>query len=118
MNLKGRLALMRGGEQAVGTVVQLVESKDDEGTCYYPVFDIPTRQHEIITYRHGTAYSSPEKWQIGETAAFIFEAGKPDTVRFLSYWGIFWWPLCLMAVAVDLLVIGGGYFLLQGYFTT
>jgi regulator of protease activity HflC (stomatin/prohibitin superfamily) len=113
--LKSRLTFVKGGERAVGTVVQLVESKDSEGTFYFPVFDIPTRQHETITYRHWTGSSSVE-WQIGETKAFIFEPGKPDTVRFFNYWGIFWWPLSLMALAVDLLVIGGGYFLLRGYF--
>lgn len=115
--LKNRLSFVKNGERAIGSVVQLVERKDDEGTFYYPVFDIHTRQHGTITYRHRTGSSSAE-WQIGETIAFIFEPGKPDTVRFLNYWGIFWWPLSLMAVAVDLLVIGGGYFLLRGYFGT
>ncbi|MBC9909729.1 DUF3592 domain-containing protein [Chitinophaga varians] len=115
LDLKGRLAFVKGSERAVGTVVRLAESTDTEGTFYAPVFDIPTSLDEIITYRHATAASSPE-WEIGETAVFIFEPGKPDTLRFLSYWTIFWWPLCLVGVAVDLLVIGGGYFLLYGYF--
>ncbi|WP_212004713.1 DUF3592 domain-containing protein [Chitinophaga sp. HK235] len=115
-SLIGRLAFVKGGERAVGTVVQLVEKKDDEGTCYfYPVFDIHTRQQKTITYRHGTG-SSPAAWQVGETAAFIFEPGKPYTVRFVNFWGLFWWPLSLMALAVDLLMIGGGYFLLYRYF--
>lgn len=113
--LKNTLTFIKNGERAIGTVVRLDERKDDEGTYYFPVFDIPTRQHETITYGHWTG-SSSAGWRIGETSAFIFAPGKPDTVRFLNYWGIFWWPLCLMAVAVDLLVMGGGYFLLRGYF--
>ncbi|HVI45355.1 MAG TPA: DUF3592 domain-containing protein [Chitinophaga sp.] len=116
VSLKGKLAFVKNGERVVGTVVRLVKEKDDDGTFYYPVFDIPTRQHETITYGHSVGSSSATAWQIGETTAFIFEPGKPDTVRVLNYWGIFWWPLCLMAVAVDLLIIGGGYFLLRGYF--
>jgi len=114
MALKGRLAFAKGAERAVGTLVQLVEGKGDDEKLYYPVFEIHTRQHGIITYRHTTAYSFP-KWRIGETATFILEPGKPYTARFLKYWTVFWWPLTLMAVAVDLLVIGGGYFLLRGY---
>lgn len=117
VELRNKLTFVKDGERAVGTVVQLVEKEDSEGTFYFPVFDIPTRQHEIITYRHSSG-SSAAQWQIGETIAFIFEPGKPDTVRFLNYWRIFWWPLSLMAVALDLLVIGGGYFLLRGYFGT
>ncbi|NLU91860.1 DUF3592 domain-containing protein [Chitinophaga sp. Ak27] len=113
-SLKGRLAFVKNGERALGTVVQLVERTDDEGTWYIPVFDIPSRQQETITYRHDATSSSFE-WQLGEKAAFIFEPGKPDTVRFLSYWKIFGWSLSLLAAAVDLLLIGGGYFLLNGY---
>lgn len=115
-SLKGRLAFVKNGERALGTVVQLIERKDDEDTWYVPVFDIQGRQQETITYRHDGA-SSSAGWQLGEKAAFIFEPGKPDTVRFLSYWKIFGWSLSLLAVAVDLLLIGGGYFLLGGYFS-
>lgn len=113
--LKNTLTFVRNGERAVGTVVRLDERKDSEGTYYFPVFDIHTQQHETITYGHWTG-SSSAVWQIGETKTFIFKPGNPDTVRFLNYWGLFWWPLSLMAVAIDLLVIGGGYFLLRGYF--
>ncbi|TWF33875.1 hypothetical protein FHW36_11165 [Chitinophaga polysaccharea] len=115
--LKGKLDFVKNGERVLGTVVQLVEKKDDEGTWYVPVFDIHGRQQETITSRHDTASSSAE-WQIGEKAAFIFEPGKPDTLRFLSYWEIFGWSLSLLAVAVDLLLIGAGYFLLRGYWGT
>ncbi|HEY9259929.1 DUF3592 domain-containing protein [Chitinophaga sp.] len=113
--LKNKLTFVKDGERAVGTVVQLVERRDDEGTFYFPVFDIHTRRHETITYRYSTGSSSMQ-WQIGETRVFIFEPGNPDTVRFLNYWGLFGWPLSLMAIALDLLVIGSGYFLLSGYF--
>jgi hypothetical protein len=41
--------------------------------------------------------------------------GKPETARFLNYWVIFWWPLTLLAISVDLLLIGAGYYLLAGY---
>ncbi|NLR81034.1 DUF3592 domain-containing protein [Chitinophaga eiseniae] len=115
VSLKSRLAFVKNGERVLGTVTQLVEKKDDEGTWYIPVFDICSRHYEAIAYRHDAGSSSTE-WQIGEKAAFIFEPGKPDTLRFLRYWEIFGWSLSLLAVGVDLLLIGGGYFLLRGYF--
>ncbi|NML40365.1 hypothetical protein HHL17_24420 [Chitinophaga sp. G-6-1-13] len=113
--LRGRLAFVKNGERSTGTVVQIVEKKDEDGLYYYPVFDIPSRKHETITYTHTTGSSSPT-WQIGDTAAFIFTPGKPDTLLVLKFWEIFWWPLILIAVAADLLMIGGGYFLMRGYF--
>ena len=113
--LKRKLAFVKNGERSVGAVVELGEKKEDDGTFYYPVFEIKTGNHETITYRHGSG-SSRAIWAVGQEAAFIFERGKPETVRFLNYWAIFWWPLSLLAVAIDLLLIGAGYFLLQGYF--
>ncbi|QJB37983.1 hypothetical protein HF324_09020 [Chitinophaga oryzae] len=114
-SLRRMLAFMKNGERAVGTVVELVEKNEDDGTFYYPVFNIPTRRHEVITYKHLTG-SSTAKWQVGETAAFIFHPGRPETVWFLNYGTIFWWPLTLLAVAIDLLLIGGGYFVFHEYF--
>ncbi|WP_346317714.1 DUF3592 domain-containing protein [Chitinophaga sp. YIM B06452] len=115
LDLKGRLKFVKNAERSVGTVSRVAERKDDDGTYYSPVFEINTSQNETITYRHGTSSSSP-RWQVGQEAVFIYEPGKPDTARFLDYWDIFWFPLCVLAVAVDLLVIGCGYFLLRGYF--
>jgi hypothetical protein len=114
-DLKGRLKFLRTGEKAIGTVVKLVEKKDDDGVFYFPVFNITTRQQEIITYSPGTGTSSAA-WQVGDTAAFIFEPGKPETLRFLKYRSIFWTSIIAMAVGVDLLLIGAGYFLLRSYF--
>jgi hypothetical protein len=105
---------IKDAEKAVGTVTKLVEKEDDDGISYYPVFDIPTRHHGIITYGAGTGTSS-RKWEIGKTALFILKPDKPETTRRLNFWGIFWWPLSLMAIGVDLLLIGIGYFLLRGY---
>lgn len=114
-SLRSRLAFVKNGERAVGTVVELAEKSEDDGTYYYPVFNIPTRRNETITYKHSTG-SSIAKWKVGKTAAFIFHPGRPETVWFLNYGTLFWWPLTLLAVAIDLLLIGGGYFVFRGYF--
>lgn len=113
--LKRSLRFVRAGERAEGIVVRVAEVEDADGNLYYPVFEIPTQAHGTITYRHGTS-SSPANWEVGDKAVFIFDPARPESVTFLRYWRVFGWPLSLMAVAVDLLVVGGGYFLLRGYF--
>lgn len=114
--LKRSLRFLKTAERSVGTVVQVVEKQDDnDGTLYYPVYEFPTSANETVTYRHNTS-SSNAMWQVGEKTTFIFEPGNPASARFLSYWGIFSWPLGLLAVAVNLVIIGGGYFLLRGYY--
>ncbi|MBV7530387.1 DUF3592 domain-containing protein [Chitinophaga sp. sic0106] len=114
-DLRGRIKFVKTAERATGTVVELVESKDDDGTMYYPVFEIPTQDNDILTYRHATAASRPQ-WELHENVPFIFERGKPETLRIFRYRTIYWWPLCLLAVAIDLLVIGGGYFVYREFF--
>lgn len=113
--LKSKLAFVKNGERATGTIVRVDEKINEDGTYYYPVFDIPSAKHGIMTYSHSTGRSTPV-WQVGDTAAFIFMPGKPDTVRFLKYTEIFWGPMLLLATAADLLLIGGGYFLIRGLF--
>lgn len=113
--LKNGLAFARQGVQAEGTIVEFIEERDEDGTFHFPVFDIPGGRNQTITYKHNVG-SSGSRWQMGDTAMFIFEPGKPDTVKLLSYQGLLEWPLILLAVAVDFLVVGGGYFLYQGYF--
>lgn len=113
--LMNRLAFLRHGERAMGTFIEFVEHKDDDGTFYFPVFNIPYRREEIITYKHWIG-STNTRWQTGDTALFIFEPGKPETIKPLNYRDILGGALLLLSVAVDLLVIGGGYFLFNGYF--
>ncbi|SHL36253.1 hypothetical protein SAMN05444266_10377 [Chitinophaga jiangningensis] len=114
-DLKNRIRFVKTAERASGTLVELVEKSDDEGTVYYPVFEIPTLQNETLTFRHTTGFSNPP-WQLHQSVPFIFEPGKPETLRMFSYWSIYWWPLCLLAISIDLLLIGGGYFLFHQLF--
>ncbi|WP_291911972.1 DUF3592 domain-containing protein [Chitinophaga sp. CB10] len=113
--LQRKLNFARKAERAMGKVIKLDEHCDQEGvTVYYPKFEIPTTGHGIITYRSSTGYG-PEKYQVGQMVHFIFDPAKPETAQYLSTWRIFGAPLCLLALAVDLLLIGAGYFLLRGY---
>ncbi|MGX5820185.1 DUF3592 domain-containing protein [Chitinophaga lutea] len=111
-DLRGRLSFLKNGERSLGTVVRIAEREDDEGTLYSPVFEIPTRDRQVISYQERTASTSP-RWRVGDQVTFVFEPGKPETVRFVSYWKIFWWPVCLLAAGVDMLIVGGGYFIVR-----
>ncbi|RAJ77360.1 hypothetical protein CLV59_107127 [Chitinophaga dinghuensis] len=116
-NLLGKLALMKTAERTIGTVVALEERIDEEGSAYYAVFEMHTPLLNKVTYRSSTGHSSATVWPIGKTAPFIIESGKPETARFLNYWSVFGWSMILLVLAIDLLVIGGGYFLLRDYFS-
>lgn len=113
--MKNRLAFLKKGERVEGTVVELEKREDEDGAFYYPVFEIYTSQRKKITYKH-TGGSAFPTWKIGATRNFVFIPGKPETVWHLSYGKFFAWPLTLMVLGADLLVIGTGYFLLSGYF--
>ncbi len=115
-NLKRKLALMKTGERTIGTVVEQQEKKDDDGTYYYAVFEMYTPLLNKVTYSSSTGHSSASTWAVGKTAPFIIESGKPETARFLSYWSVFGWPITLLILAMEFLMIGGGYFLLRDYF--
>lgn len=115
VSLKNKISFLRNGERAPGTLVRYTETEDDGSTYYYPVFEITTKDQTVITYKHSTATSSP-RWKPNDKKAFIFIPGKPETLRMLRFGAIFWWPLSLMILAIELLSIGGCYFLMQGYF--
>jgi|GEM_PF-4578210 len=50
LNLKKELALLKGGERAVGTVVEMVERIEEDGPVYFPVFEIPNFCCVILSF--------------------------------------------------------------------
>jgi len=115
--LQSRIAFVKGGEVVVGTIVRIAETKDADGTYYYPVYEIPVGNGEIFTYRPTTSTSSRSAWPVGKKVSFIYESGRPSDVKMLKYWRLYGWQLILLSVAINLILIGVGYFLLRGYFS-
>jgi hypothetical protein len=115
ITLRSTLAFIKNNERAIGRVSKLIEVKDDDGATHLPEFKFTTNNNQDFTYRHPTA-SYPAKWAIGDKMTFIYDPNDPTTARPLTYSGIFGWTIILMAIAIDFIIIGSSYYLLQGYF--
>ncbi|WP_326993911.1 DUF3592 domain-containing protein [Chitinophaga sp. 212800010-3] len=108
--LRKSLFFLHTGEKAMGTVTELTEYNDADGRFYSPVFTFRTSNNEEYKY-HLNMSSSPSAWSVGEQQMLIYHPDDPQTVRMLSYFGIFNWAILLTAAGLPLLVIGGGYYL-------
>ncbi|MGX5820184.1 hypothetical protein ACWKWU_18450 [Chitinophaga lutea] len=106
--LKRTLDFIDGSQRAVGAVV----SYDEVDGAYEPVFSVNTPDHGNVTYHHPAA-SKPAAWDIGEEAVFLYEPSDPSSLRMFGYFWLFNWSLVLTGIAVPLIVIGAGYYILR-----
>lgn len=106
--LKQTINFIGKSEKAIGTVVSL---EADDG-AYSPVFEIKIKEHLPVVYELPAA-SNPPAWDIREQATFLYDRENPEEVRMMSYFWLFNWTIVLMALAIPLLIVGGGYFILQ-----
>ena len=109
------IVFIKRGQWVEGAVIELIETQGEDDIYYHPLFEITTGENEKITYE-GVNGSAPPAWKIGQKAPFIYVAGESPALKRLRYWSVFGRPLLLLAIAVDLIVVGAGYFLLMGYF--
>ena len=105
---------LRTGSRATATVIRLESSSSKKRSSVYPIFSFRTLTNQEITYIHNVS-SSPPAWKIGEQTTVVYELNNPNNLKLLTYFGAFGWAIGLMAVAMPLLVIGGGYYLLQSF---
>jgi Protein of unknown function (DUF3592) len=106
--LKQSIDFIRRSERAIGTVTSLEESDG----AYSPVFAVKTKENGQIIYHHAAA-SNPADWVIGEEAVFLYDPENPRSARMMSYFWLFDWAIVLMALAIPLMIAGGGYYLLN-----
>lgn len=110
--LKDSLAFLRNSERATGTVIELERINGSDGDTYKPIFKFKTSLNQETIYRHISS-SDPPSWKIGDEATIAYDPSSPSEARLLTYFGTFSWTIVLMAVAMPLIVIGGGYHLSQ-----
>lgn len=106
--LKQSLDFIHRSERAIGTVTSLEENDG----AFSPVFTVKTKEGDQIIYHHPFS-SNPASWAIGEEATFLCESGSSPSAKMMSYFGLFDWAIVFMAIAVPLIVIGAGYYLLR-----
>jgi hypothetical protein len=108
------MAFINKGGRAKATVTELEKMTDSDGTTYKPVFKFKTSLNQEIIYRHNIS-SSPPEWKVGDETTILYDSDDPQKVKLLSYFGLFRWTIILMAIAMPLIVIGGGYYIAQSF---
>jgi len=106
---------LQTGGRATATVIRLESTSGKKNSSVRPIFSFTTITNQEITYVHSVS-SYPPAWKIGEQATIVYDQNKPERVKLLTYFGAFGWAIMLMAFAMPMIVIGGGYHLLQPYF--
>lgn len=108
--LKQSVAFISRSERAIGTVTSL----EDVDGAYAPVFEVKTRENGHIIYHHASA-SKPSSWAVGEEAIFLYDPANPSSATMMSYFWLFSWAIVLMAIAIPLIIVGAGYYLLRPF---
>lgn len=110
LKFRESLAMLRDGYAADAVVIDLKVSSDSDGDAYAPVFEFSTHDHQTIQYLE-PVYSTPSSWSVGDHAKIFYDPQNTQKVMISTYWGMFRWPVILLAIAMPFLVIGGGYFI-------
>ncbi|WP_461087427.1 DUF3592 domain-containing protein [Spirosoma gilvum] len=108
------VVLIKSGSRTIATVDRLEKEKSKKGYTYRPVFKYNTISGQEVYYSYMFAASPPD-WEVGEKVTVVYNASDPDNPVILTYFGAFGWAVIWLAVAMPLLIIGGGYFLSQLY---
>lgn len=108
------LKFLKTTERAIGTVIELQEIKDSDGTTYKPVFRFKTLTNEEVIFKSSTS-SSPSSWDVGDETLVAYPVKDPSKAKTVTYFGIFGWSIILMAIGLPFIVIGGGFYLAQQF---
>ncbi len=85
--------------------------------CSHLSFTIQTKDNLSFAYALRES-SDPPVWEIGETTTIIYDPSDPSKVSLYRYFRVFIWTLVLLSIALLLIVIGGGFFIVQdSYFS-
>ncbi|MBW8683304.1 DUF3592 domain-containing protein [Chitinophaga rhizophila] len=108
VRLKAAIEFAKGAERVTGVVTSLVPFEE----AYYPVFAISTKDGTDITYQHNEA-SYPAAWYIGEKTTFLYHPDRGSQVVMIGYFQVFGMAILLIVVALPLIIISAGYYLLN-----
>jgi len=112
--LNQSLNFLKTTQRAEATVIKIQKNEDNDGTTYKPVFKFKSFNGEdyMYTYPFGTSNNS---WSVGDKATIAYAGNNPIKARLVTYFGTFGWAVILIAIAMPLIVIGGGYYLAQPF---
>jgi len=103
--------LLQDGVKTTATVIQLIESTDNDGdVTYKPVFSFQDRNHNERTFV-SLISSRPPSYQVNQKVKLVYNPYDPDEVKIIGFWGLYRVTIFLSCLAAPLLIIGGGYLL-------
>jgi len=109
------IAFLKTSERAKGEVIELKKiHRSTSKPTYKPVFEFVTKEGKIIIHT-SISSSNPPTWKLGEKAVYAYKSDAPDKGKVVTFFGVFGWVVALVCVALPLLVIGGGYYLSEGF---
>lgn len=104
--------LIINGYRVEATVVKNIPSRSsDGGTMYTPMMTYGVNG-KAETFSPN-AKANPPVYNIGEKVTLIYDPNNARDLRIRSYWGIYLASNILLAFALPMLLIGGGYFLFK-----
>ncbi|MEO5682564.1 MAG: DUF3592 domain-containing protein [Chitinophagaceae bacterium] len=112
--LQKTLSFLKMSERATGTVIELERVKDSDGDTFKPIFKFETKNHQQIIHRH-IGSSNPSSWSVGDEVMIAYDSADPSEARVLTYFGTFSWTIILGAIAMPLIIVGGGYYVSLSY---
>lgn len=113
--MKGTISFLKQSEKAVGRVIEVEKIDGSDGPTYKPIFKFKTTLNKEIIFRNPFS-SSPPSFRLGDEATIAYDSNNPNKAKILTFFGSFGLSVILMAIAMPLIVIGGGYHLCQYFF--
>ncbi|WP_020599748.1 DUF3592 domain-containing protein [Spirosoma panaciterrae] len=111
------ISLIQSGHRVMAVVDRLEKEKSKKGYTYRPIFKYHTVNGQEIMHSYMFAASPPD-WEVGEKTTVVYSPSNPENPVVLTYFGAFGWAVIWLAVAIPLLIVGGGYFVAQLYLKT
>ena len=94
---------------AQGTVVELIESRDSDGSTYKPVVRFTAVDGREVTYTESFS-GNPPPYEVGETVEVLFNTDKPHKARIKGFMSLWLGSTILGGMGLIFAAIGGGIF--------
>jgi hypothetical protein len=105
----GSRRFVAGARTVQGAVVELIESRDSDGTTYKPVVRFTANDGREITYTESFS-GNPAPYDVGETVEVLFTADNPHQARIKGFMSLWLAPTILGGMGLVFATIGGGIF--------
>lgn len=96
-----------GAASTQGTVVELIEKRDSDGSTYKPVVRYQAPDGRVITYTASFS-SNPPAYDVGEIVEVLYAPDDPQDVKIKGFMSLWFLPTLLGGMGLIFAGIGGG----------